>query len=49
MDNISRKSYIRKKKVREVLGKDLYGELMEIKGDIQLDKTLLGFSKYLVS
>ena len=40
---------LEKEKVREVLGKDLYGELMEIKDDIQLDKTLLGFSKYLVS
>ena len=39
---------LEKEKVREVLGKDLYGELMEIKDDTQLNKTLFGFSKYLV-
>ena len=27
----------------EVLGKDLYGELMEIKDDIQLDKTFFRY------
>ena len=40
---------LEKEKVREVLGKELYGELMEIKDDIQLSKTLFGFIEYLVS
>ena len=37
------KAALEKHKANDVLGKDFYEDLVEIKGDIQLDKTLFGF------
>ena len=37
------KAALEKNKANDVLGKDFYEDLVEIKGDIQLDKTLFGF------
>ena len=43
MFRISEGKVLEKNKVNDVLGKDFYEELLEIKDDIQLDKTLFGF------
>ena len=34
---------LEKEKAREILGKNLYVELLEIKDEVQLDKTLFGY------
>ena len=43
MFKISERKNLEKDKASDVLGKDFYEKLLEIKGDIQLDKTLFGF------
>ena len=43
MFRISEGKVLEKIKAKEVLGKDFYEELLEIKDDIEFDKTLFGF------
>ena len=43
MFKITEGKVLKKNKASDVLGKDFYEGLVEIKDDIQLDKTLFGF------
>ena len=43
MFRISQGKVLEKNKAKDALGKDFYEELLEIKDDIEFDKTLSGF------
>ena len=38
-----KKKIINKDKIKDVLGKDFYNDLLEIKSDIKLDRTIFGY------